>query len=220
MTIKEKLTLTMAAVISILPVNALRCLGYRLLLGYTIRNSRIGFGTILAAESVHLDNCRIGRFNQFIGPMSVVIGSGARIGSHNAFICGSWTKTQQGEARHYERALRVGADVLITSNHYFDVAGSLEVGRGTWVAGTGSQFWTHGAGTLDRNVSIGESCYIGSAVRFAPGSGVGDNVIVGLGSVVTKTIEATSAMVAGVPARVVKENYCWKLAQSENTNPE
>lgn len=217
---KKKLTLAIAALVSILPVNALRCLGYRLLFGYTIRNSRIGLGTMLVAENAHLENCHIGRFNQFLGPMSVSIGSGARIGNHNTFTCGSWTKTAGNKGTHYERALQVGADVLITSNHFFDIAGSLNVGRGSWIAGQGSQFWTHGAGASDRNISIGESCYIGSAVRFAPGSGVGDNVIVGLGSVVTNRIEASSAMIAGVPARVIRENYHWKLAQIQDSNPE
>ena len=193
---KKKLALAVAIIVSILPVNALRCLGYRLLFGYTIRNARIGFGTILVVENVHLENCRIGIFNQFIGPMSISIEPGARIGNQNIFICGSWTKTARNNKTPYERTLRVGADALITSNHFFDVAGSLSVGRGTWIAGTGSQFWKHGAGVLDRNISIGDSCYIGSAVRFAPGSGVGNNVIVGLGSVVTRRIEAPNAMVA------------------------
>ena len=102
---------------------------------------------------------------------------------------------------------------MITSNHYFDVVGAFVLGNNSWIAGTGSQFWTHGAGVQERNITIGEHCYLGSAVRFAPGSSVGDNCIVGLGSVVTKKFNSNNAMIAGHPARIIRENYDWKTKQ-------
>ena len=77
----------------------------------------------------------------------------------------------------------------------------------------GSQFWTHGAGVVDRNIQIGRDCYLGSAIRFAPGSGVGDNVIVAMGSVVTKKFEESMVMIGDVPATVLKRNYDWKLEE-------
>ena len=77
----------------------------------------------------------------------------------------------------------------------------------------GSQFWTHGAGVVDRNIQIGRDCYLGSAIRFALGSGVGDNVIVAMGSVVTKKFEESMVMIGGVPATVLKRNYDWKLEE-------
>jgi hypothetical protein len=73
-----KLKLVLAALISILPFNALRVLGYRLL-GYKI-SGRIGFGTVIAVSSVQVEKCKIGPFNLFIGPMTVQIGEGAAIG--------------------------------------------------------------------------------------------------------------------------------------------
>jgi acetyltransferase-like isoleucine patch superfamily enzyme len=76
-----------------------------------------------------------------------------------------------------------------------------------------SQFWTHGAGVIDRDIQIGRDCYLGSAVRFAPGSGIGNNVIVALGSVVTEKFDISKAMIGGVPAKVLKKNYNWKLEE-------
>jgi len=59
-------------------------------------------------------------------------------------------------------------------------------------------------------VLIGENCYLGSAVRFAPGSSVGNSVLVAMGSVVASALPVDMALVGGVPARVLKENYDWR----------
>jgi len=203
-----KLKLVLAALISIVPINALRVLGYRLL-GYKI-SGRIGFGTVIAVSEAHIEKCKIGAFNLFIGPMKVGIGQGASIGDRNTFSCGFWTTQEQNQAKNYARSLQVGANTLITSGHYFDVAGSFVLGDDSWIAGLGSQFWTHGAGVADRDIQIGRDCYIGSAVRFAPGSEIGNNVIIAMGSVVTKKFDVSKAMIGGVPATVLKEDYDWR----------
>ncbi|MDK1117746.1 MAG: hypothetical protein QGM50_03040, partial [Anaerolineae bacterium] len=62
-----KLKLVLAAFICILPLNALRILGYRLL-GYKL-SGRIGFGTLIAVSEAKIENCKIGAFNLFVGPM-------------------------------------------------------------------------------------------------------------------------------------------------------
>ena len=53
----RKTGLVAATLISILPFNALRCSLYRMVFGYTIKNARIGFGTVIFASSVTLDHC-------------------------------------------------------------------------------------------------------------------------------------------------------------------
>jgi acetyltransferase-like isoleucine patch superfamily enzyme len=203
-----KLKLVLAALISILPINALRVLGYRLL-GYQV-DGRIGFGTVVAVSTARIEKCKIGAFNLFIGPMQVEIGAGASIGERNTFSCGFWTTQAQYKNKNYARSLQIGANAVITSGHYFDLAGSVVLGENSWVAGIGSQFWTHGAGVTDRDIRIGRDCYLGSAVRFAPGSAVGDNTIVAMGSVVTKKFDLMKAMIGGVPATVLREDYDWK----------
>lgn len=206
-----KVKLVLAVLVSILPINFLRLLGYRLL-GYKI-SGRIGFGSVIAVSEARIEACKMGMFNLFIGPMKVEIGRNARIENRNTFSCGFWTVQEQYRERHYARSLQVGANTLITSGHYFDVAGSFVLGEGTWVAGIGSQFWTHGAGVTDRNIQIGRDCYIGSAVRFAPGSAVGDNVIVAMGSVVTKRFDFNKSMIGGVPATIIKQGYDWRFEE-------
>jgi acetyltransferase-like isoleucine patch superfamily enzyme len=153
-------------------------------------------------------------FNLFIGPMSVEIGSNASIGNRNTFSCGFWTEVDQYWDKHYARALQIGANTLITSGHYFDLAGAFVLGEGSWIAGFGSQFWTHGIGVQDRDIRIGRDCYLASAVRFAPGSAIGDNVLVAMGSVVTKKSEMNYAMLGGVPAAVIKQDYDWKQVEA------
>ncbi len=204
-----KVKLALAVLISILPFNFLRLLGYRLL-GYKI-SGRIGFGTVIAVSSANIEKAKIGAFNLFVGPMTVKIGKGTSIGMLNVFTCGFWTALPENARKRYARALTIGADVLMTSGNYFDLAGAFTMGDRTWVGGVGSQFWTHGAGTTDRDIEIGHDCYIGSAVRFAPGSAVGDNTIVALGSVVTKKFTDTKVMLGGVPATILKREYDWRL---------
>lgn len=201
--------LVMAVLISFMPFNRLRVLGYRIFLGYQILESRIGFGTVIIVDKFTSHKARLGLFNLFLGPIHVLIGTGASIGNRNTFSCGYWVLQQQYKQAHYTRTLELGKNILITSNHYFDVAGTFKLGDHSWIAGIGSQFWTHGAGVRDRNIVIGENCYLGSAVRFAPGSSVGDHVIVAMGSVVAAALPTSNALVGGVPAKVLKENYDW-----------
>lgn len=204
------LKVALAIFVGFLPLNFLRVLGYRLLFGYRIASSRIGFGTIIAVDEFAVIKSKIGFFNQFIGPMKVNIAEGASIRDRNTFSCGYWVLREENRNLNYARALEIGADTLITSGHHFDVAGKFKLGDRSWVAGIGSQFWTHGVGVRDRDIEIGSDCYLGSAVRFAPGSAIGNNILVAMGSVVSGKIEASNALVGGVPAKVLKENYDWK----------
>ncbi|HUG35157.1 MAG TPA: hypothetical protein VMJ90_10335 [Anaerolineales bacterium] len=202
--------IAIALFVSLLPLNLLRVFGYRFLLGFRLDASHIGFGTVLAVDEAVIKNAKIGFFNLFIGPMKVNIDAGASIGNRNTFSCGYWVLQEQYKNSNYTRTLKIGADALITSSHYFDAAGTFKLGARSWIAGIGSQFWTHGTGVRERDVEIGSDCYLGSAVRFAPGSKLGNNVLLAMGSVVSGVVEADNALVGGVPAKVLKENYDWK----------
>jgi acetyltransferase-like isoleucine patch superfamily enzyme len=205
----KKLKVIFAALISLLPLNGLRVFGYRLL-GYRIQDARIGFGTLLAVEEATLEACKIGPFNVFVGPMKVHIHRGASIGNRNEFICGYWVLREEYQDRQYARSLEICDEALITSRHYFDLSGALVLGARSWIAGIDSQFWTHGAGVKERDIKIGSDCYLGSAVRFSPGSSIGDNVLVAMGSVVSGDLSENNVLVGGVPAKVLKSNYNWK----------
>lgn len=53
-------------------------------------------------------------------------------------------------------------------------------------------------------VSIGNDCWFGANVTVCPGVSIGDNCVIGAGSVVTRDIPANS-FAAGVPCRVIRE---------------
>jgi len=53
-------------------------------------------------------------------------------------------------------------------------------------------------------VKIGNDCWFGAGVTVCPGVMIGDNCVIGAGSVVTRDIPANS-FAAGVPCRVIRE---------------
>lgn len=53
-------------------------------------------------------------------------------------------------------------------------------------------------------VTIGNDCWIGGNVTICPGVTIGDNTVIGAGSVVTKDIPA-NCVAAGNPCRVIRE---------------
>jgi acetyltransferase-like isoleucine patch superfamily enzyme len=199
---------TVAAVlISLAPFNGLRVALYRNVMGYSLgADTRIGPLTIISCESFRAGKgLRLGRNNKFVGPMLVDIGESVIIGRFNSFSCGSSTLDPAKAHMNYSRSIFLGNRVLINDNHYFDVYGSINIGEGTWIAGAGSQFWTHGASVMDRDIKIGPGCYVGSAVRFAPGSSIGNGCVLGLSSVVVARIEENDAVLGGFPARKIRD---------------
>jgi len=59
-----------------------------------------------------------------------------------------------------------------------------------------------------KEVSIGNHCWIGQRTMILKGVIIEDNAIIAGGSVVTKSVKKGS-IVAGVPAKVIKENATW-----------
>jgi len=103
----------------------------------------------------------------------------------------------------------LGPKSIITQNHFFDLVESIKIGENTVIGGIHSQFWTHSF-DIDRNlhagdIVIGANCFIGSAVRFSPGSLIGNNCIVGIGSVIVGKFEQSNVLIAGCPARIIRE---------------
>ena len=196
----------LASIISRLPSSALRLAMYRAVLGYRFgAGTRIGFGVTISVDSFDCaDGVTIRRGTSFLGPIAVRLAANTFIGRFNKIECGEGAAKPNVSHMNYARCFETGEDSLVNEGHLFDVLGRVAIGRGSWIAGFNSQFLTHGASAVDRDIVIGEHCFVGSAVRFAPGSGVDDRVIVGMGSVVTKRIAESDAVVAGVPARFIK----------------
>ncbi len=59
--------------------------------------------------------------------------------------------------------------------------------------------------SLYKKTYIGKNCFIGANSIILPGVRIGDHVIVGAGSVITKDVKS-NCIVAGNPAKIIKEN--------------
>jgi len=59
--------------------------------------------------------------------------------------------------------------------------------------------------SLYKKTNIGKNCFIGARSIILPGVSIGDHVIVGAGSVVTKDVKS-NCIIAGNPAKIIKEN--------------
>jgi acetyltransferase-like isoleucine patch superfamily enzyme len=211
--ISWKLRLVISVIISLVPSNFLRILLHRIVNGYKIsRSGRVGFGTILAVDEARIGSATIKMFNVFQGPFSLLIEDGVTISVLNTFRCGQWVVDEEELKKNVGllRYCRLRKNASINMGHFIDATGGFELGEGSQISGRDSQFWTHGAGVADKSIVIGSNCFIGSAARFAPGSIVGDHCMVGLGSVVTEKFNGNHLLIAGVPAKVIKDNYDWR----------
>jgi acetyltransferase-like isoleucine patch superfamily enzyme len=97
-------------------------------------------------------------------------------------------------------------------------AGYIRLGRGTYIApNVGIITANHDPSNLDqhaeaKDVTIGESCWIGMNSVILPGVTLGPRTIVGAGSVVTKSFPEGQCIIAGNPARAIRN-----LNQSRTT---
>jgi acetyltransferase-like isoleucine patch superfamily enzyme len=195
-----------AMLIAWVPTSTLRILLYRLLPGYRIGpGCTIGRGVVIAVNSFTAGaGVLIRRGTSFNGPIDVVLADKTFIGRFNRIECGNGAVGASVRHMAYTRRFETGFDSLINEGHLFDVLGTIRIGRGSWVAGFNSQFLTHGIGVMDRDITIGEGCFVGSAVRFSPGCSIADRVIVAMGAVVTKRFPDCNVVLGGLPARVIR----------------
>ena len=82
----------------------------------------------------------------------------------------------------------------------------INIGNETYIA-SGAVIMAHDFSTHKinhkRGVTIGKKCFIGVNAIIMPGITIGDNVVVGSGSVVTKDVP-NNVIVAGNPAKIIK----------------
>ncbi|MBR6655383.1 MAG: acyltransferase [Alistipes sp.] len=104
----------------------------------------------------------------------------------------------------------IGHDNLIGKNHWSSEPYLISIGSHCNLSDC--RIFTHGGARSIRSkypnfdcfgkVVIGDYVYIGRGVLIMPGVTIGSNVLVGAGSVVTKSIP-NGMMVAGNPARII-----------------
>ena len=182
------------------------------------------YKNITAKEIVIGNNCQIaedvtinvrGTFK--IGDCSI-IKSGTTIQCEE-FIAGEYlymsksVEVGRGGFTNKEAIVHIGQHVGIFENTLINPNSPVTIGDEVGI-GTEVMIWTHGA-WLDVTqgfpsdfgpVSIGNNVWLPARTIMLPNTSIGDNCVIGIGSIVTKHIPSNS-MAAGTPCRVLRENY-------------
>lgn len=215
-----KFRLFALALVALLP-SVLKRPSYRLFFGYKIgKRVRVGFSIIDARECRIDDDVQIGHLNVVIGLEKLTIGDHTRIGYLNIIRGGD-----EVSLGRYSEIIRLneinsipepdlvnptdprfllGAGSIITTGHKIDFTDRVEIGRRTIIGGRNSSLWTHNR-QRTRPIEIGSFAYIGSEIRIAPGGSIPSKCIVGIGSVITGRLDQEGYLIAGVPAKSIKE---------------
>lgn len=208
------------AFIALLPSFLKRPL-YRLLFNYSIgKRVRIGVSIIDVGECSIADDVRIGHLNLLIGVKKISIGDHVKIGHLNIIRGGD-----EVSLGRYSEIIRtneinsipdpdvvnpteprfiLGEGSIITTGHKIDFTDRVEIGRRSILGGRNSSLWTHNR-QRTRPITIGSFAYVGSEIRIAPGGTLPSRCIVGIGSVVTSELNEEETLIAGVPAKAVKQ---------------
>ena len=216
----SKFRLVILATVALFP-SFLKRPVYRLCFGYRIgKRVHIGLSIIDAKECTIEDDVKIGHLNVIIRVKSLVIGDHVRIGHLNIIRGGEEVRlgryseiirmneinsiAEPEVVNQIDPRFLLGDGSVITAGHKIDFTDRVTIGRRSILGGRNSSLWTHNR-QRTRPIDIGSFAYIGSEIRIAPGGAIPSRCIVGIGSVITGALTAEGNLIAGVPARAVKE---------------
>jgi len=216
----SKSRLAILALVALLP-SFLKNSCYRWFFGYRIgKRVRIGLSIIDVTDCSIADEVRIGHFNLIIRVKKLTLGDHVRIGHINIIRGGDEVNLER-----YSEIIRMneinsiaepdvvnpidprfllGAGSIITTGHKIDFTDRVTIGRRSILGGRNSSLWTHNR-QRTRPITIGSLAYVGSEIRIAPGGTLPSRCIVGIGSVVTSELTSEGYLIAGVPAKPIKE---------------
>jgi acetyltransferase-like isoleucine patch superfamily enzyme len=108
---------------------------------------------------------------------------------------------------------KINGEVEIISLNKIDIGEGCLFAEGIIVRDNDGHKFGTGSNVSDeletQEIKIGNHCWIGQRAMILKGVVLKDNVIVAAGAVVSKSVSANS-VVAGIPAKVIKENVSWK----------
>ena len=216
----SKSRLLILATIATLPSFLKRPL-YRLFYGYKIgKRVRIGLSIIDAGDCTIEDDVLIGHFNVVTRVRKLTIKDHVRIGHLNIIRGGDEVSLGRyceimrmneinsipdaDVVNKIDPVFLLGDGSVVTTGHKIDFTDRVEIGRRVILGGRNSSIWTHNR-QRTMPITIGSLVYMGSEIRMAPGSAIPARSIVGIGSVITARLAEEGKLIAGVPAKTVKE---------------
>jgi len=216
---RRKGRLIVLAMLAFLPLAISRRL-YRWFFGYRIgRRVRLGI-VLLDCQSLSIgEGTSLGHGTFFWRCGKVSIGEEARIGPLNLFrggesiFLGNYVTIlrlnvvnsipDHDLTNDPASVFELGDGSVLTAEHRIDFTDRVSIGSRTILGGRNSSLWTHNRRT-GAPVTIGDSCYLGSEIRIAPGVVVPDRCIVGLGAVITGVLSTPETLYGGVPAHAIR----------------
>ena len=198
----------LAILIAFVPFNFIRIFFYRRLLGYKVSSgAKISALTLIDANSCEIGRVTIGPLN-YISVKKLILKNDVTIGRLNRFkwigklyveevssiVSGNVAFGSRPGISPFESSQNfyIGKKCIITNKHLFDISDELKIGDDVTIGGTGTQFWTHSFDLqhikIQAGIKIGNQVYIGSRCLILGGVSVADNVIIGAGTNVSRSI--------------------------------
>lgn len=100
-------------------------------------------------------------------------------------------------------SIEIGADCLLSDN--------IEI----WGCDSHSIMQSGNIINASKKIVIGQHVWIGSGVKILKGTVIGNGSVVGMGSLVAGKEFPENVVIAGMPAKVVKENIVWTIENLE-----
>lgn len=172
---------------------------------------KVGLLTVIRGNEIRIERyATIGTFT-FIDAGKLRIGEDSRI-NEQVIIGGTNTP---------DSSLDLGKRAIIMEYSYINTTMPVKIGDDTGIGGHCLLF-THGSWLNQLEgfpvkfapIEIGNNVWLPWRVFVMPGVTVGDRVVVGANSLISKSI-GSDCLIAGSPATVIKENYPTPLTESE-----
>ena len=173
-------------------------------------------------------NIFIGRFVKLYCPKKLHIGKNLYIGDFSIINCYSkdgihigdnvtirefaWIQltssvSNPGESIHIGSGTYIGPRVTLGAGSRVSIGSNCQIGANVNFVGENHLFdgskEIHFQGVSRQGISIGDDCWFGNNVTILDGVKIGSGVVIGAGSVVTKSFP-NNAVIVGVPAKILR----------------
>jgi acetyltransferase-like isoleucine patch superfamily enzyme len=127
----------------------------------------------------------------------------------------------RGGCQNPDAVVTIGKGVGIFENTIINPNSPITIGDYTGI-GAEVMLWTHGA-WLDSTqgypadfgpITIGSNVWLPARSIMLPNTSIGDNTVIGIGSIITKTIPG-NCMAAGTPCKVIKQDCYPKVLSND-----